>query len=238
MTGGSKSVRETAYHEFAHHIINSYGNSYYPRWYNEGFAEFLASFEIEKDRVIVGRPGSRFAYALNDANWLDIDVVVNAITRYPFKSNGSQRESDKAQQFYGISWLAVHYIQNTPALKSGFSAYIDSLNGGEDPTRAFEDNFKLKQKDFHKQLRDYWRRDRFNMFHFDANSFVTESDISVRRLEDREVQEKLAEIRVLFLRAGEDYEQETRENTREARRTNCRVWKLCIFPAGTSFSGT
>ena len=204
LSGGIKNVRSTSYHEFAHHILNSYGDAYYPRWYNEGYAEFLASFETEKDRVIIGRPATGFAYALNDMNWLDIEVLTGAITDYPFKSNGSYRDSHQAQLFYGMSWLAVHYIQNTPELRDGFSAYVASLNSGTDPTVAFEQNFKITLDDFARELRRYWRIDRFTMFHFDATSLLAEPKYSTRKLKEPDVERRLAEIRALFLTSGDD----------------------------------
>lgn len=212
--GNSQDTRATAYHEFAHHIINSYANSYYPRWYNEGFAEYLASFEARKDRVIVGKPATDFAYALNEPRWLDIDVMTSAVTEYPFKMNGSQRESQRARLFYGMSWLAVHYIQNTPELKSGFSAYVTNLNGGEDPTKAFEESFNISLDEFYRQLRKYWKQDRFTMFHFEAKSLLADPEFTSRKLEDTEVERRLAEIRVLFLSSSDNHRR-AREKARE-----------------------
>ena len=206
LTGGIKNVRATSYHEFAHHILNSYGVAYYPRWYNEGYAEFLASFETEKDRVIIGRPSTGFAYALNDMNWLDTDIVIGSVTDYPFESNGSYRNSQQAQLFYGISWLAVHYIQNTPELREGFGPYLASLNRGADSIVAFEENFNISLDDFTRELRQYWRKDRFTMFHFDATSLLAEPAYASRKVEEPEVERRLAEIRAMFLTSGDDGE--------------------------------
>ena len=44
---GNIESRTILYHEYVHFILRNQGAVHYPRWYDEGFAEFILSFEAE-----------------------------------------------------------------------------------------------------------------------------------------------------------------------------------------------
>ncbi len=42
------------YHEFTHFLVHNAGGSAYPRWYNEGFAEFMGAVQQVDENLVVG----------------------------------------------------------------------------------------------------------------------------------------------------------------------------------------
>jgi len=176
--------RGVALHEFAHHVIRSHTSYYYPLWYNEGFAEYLASFIAEGNTVTIGQPNSYFATSLSD-RWMDIDDVLSAVTRYP-ESNGSRRDGEMRYQFYGISWLAVHYIQNTKEMSDRLPDYITAINEGVDPIEAFESAFEMTTEEFRLALVRYHRTNRYQVISFTFQEEIIAGQISVRKLDQRE----------------------------------------------------
>ena len=132
--GGFKSgdaARRVALHEYVHHVIATYTNQKFPRWYNEGYANFLANFEIKKGKFIIGAPDRNYGLYLKRSSWMSMDTLIASVNRYPYQSGslrGSQRDIQDA--FYAQSWLAVTYLQTNPnyARKSG--EYLQRVHQG------------------------------------------------------------------------------------------------------------
>ncbi|GGD07402.1 hypothetical protein [Aquisalinus flavus] len=206
--------RHVALHEYAHHIIGSYTEEYFPHWFNEGFAEYIAAFKVEGDLVSIGMPTSRFGNILQNKNWMDIDTVLNAITRYPDFGGANRVRFMRGNMFYGISWIAVHYIQNTPELSSRLGDYIGLINQGVEPTEAFEKGFGITQDEFADLLRDYWRANRFASVQFRYTEEIFKDTIEVRRLDRQDFDLIMLGGKRIFYPHGDD--------GKKARRTIAR----------------
>jgi len=140
---------QTAYHEYAHHIISAYTNDIYPRWYNEGFADYISTFTMRsKTQAEIGVPSQRRVNRLKNDNWLDMDIVTKAVRQYPNSSTGRR-------EFYAQSWLAAHYIQSHPKYKKKFTTYLAFLNKGLNSASAFKKAFKMTPDAFGDKLKAY-----------------------------------------------------------------------------------
>ena len=159
----SNAARRLAYHEYAHHLMSAYTDSHYPRWYNEGFAEFLASYTSGKGKFSLGQGTRNQANWLEYGDWIPIRTVLGAIHKYPF------RDGTPAQgAFYAQSWLMVHYLQNTPGMAAKSNAYFAALNRGEDPLDAFEPAFGMSPEAFEAELKRYFKAARLNITTFET----------------------------------------------------------------------
>ena len=162
-----------AYHEYAHHLMSAYTDSHYPRWYNEGFAEFLASYSGGKDKFSLGQGTRNQAKWLEYGDWIPIRTVLGAVHDYPFKAGTAAQGA-----FYAQSWLMVHYLQNTPGMAARSNAYFAALNRGEDALEAFEPAFGMSPEAFEAELRRYFGAARLNVTSF--KSPVNPKRIAVR----------------------------------------------------------
>ena len=79
---------QTTLHELSHHITHRHTAHFHPRWYDEGLATYLATFEIEGDVVSVGAPTSPHGLILRRRGWTDADIVFGSVAQYPWRTGG------------------------------------------------------------------------------------------------------------------------------------------------------
>jgi len=160
-------AREVLMHEYAHHFMLHRFPAAYPRWYTEGWAEFVSTTEIRDRRAIVGTPSERLNFLVEanasgiamrtprnlfSVNLLPIDQLL-APDRFP------QRHTDPefVHRFYSTSWLAASLIANRPELAQGLTNYVRALGEGADPLESFEPAFGMSRADFSSAMSTYIR---------------------------------------------------------------------------------
>ena len=157
--GRKGQVRHIALHEYSHHLFNSYIPYSLPRWYNEGLADYFATFTYKDGVFHIGKPYAAAAAALGAGEWLPIETILGSVTDYPFKGEESAIEQSQiAQKFYAQSWLMVHYVQRNKDYRTRVGDYISRLNGGQDSLKAFEEAFEMSPQDFQDKLRAYHKK--------------------------------------------------------------------------------
>jgi tetratricopeptide (TPR) repeat protein len=176
---------QVALHEYGHHILNGMSREDFPRWYDEGFANYLSSFKIEGEIITVGAPNVTHGRSLKENKWMNPETVFSSIKYYPTKGN--------ITQFYGQSWLYVHYMQNTPELGKQLPIYMAKLKAGEKPIPAFESAYGMTVREFHNKARDYWGENAFPVMQFKGSEKLLNPDVSVRQLSESEAQLAYAE---------------------------------------------
>jgi len=159
-----KPALTIAYHEFTHHLIAGFTNQVYPRWYNEGYADYLSTFDYDKRKARFkhGLPSNGRAWILGQKKWLPFDVVLGSVRDYPFKKTGGKGNSNAQGLFYAQSWLATHYIHSTPEYKKKIVNYVDLLNEPDAPPNAFEIAMGVSVADFEKEVRAYHKKNSYS----------------------------------------------------------------------------
>lgn len=171
--------RQTAYHEYSHHLIANYTDNHYPSWYNEGFAEYLSTFKVDKNgRVEIGLPNERRGNRLKTSRWFDMDKILST-RRYP------KVREDKIK-FYAQSWLAVHFILSHPDYSKKFMAYLKLMNSGTDSLPAFEKAFKISPDDFEKILQGYYRKNKYRTVSITLENSAIATPVQLKKLSQGE----------------------------------------------------
>ncbi len=135
-------------HEYAHHFMLNYFSVAYPRWYVEGWAEYVSTITVE-DRV--ARIGAR-----NDARGLSIIAAgLLPVNRLLAPERVSNRDDTFTERFYATSWVAASYIANTAERQEGLRRYVRALNDGADPIDSFEPAFGIPPRVFFDELIDH-----------------------------------------------------------------------------------
>lgn len=195
--GGFKKgsqARHTALHEYVHHVISTYTNQHYPRWYNEGFADFLASYEDKKKTFKIGNPHGHHASFLEWEKWLPMETVIGAVREYPFKAGDRRNQS----MFYAQSWLAVHYLQTHPDYSRKTRDYLKRLNNGEDSIQSFEAAYGASMEEFTKTLKSYYRSNDYPTYKFPLTARDRSFDVKSRVLNEAQLKLAVADIRRFF----------------------------------------
>lgn len=177
-------ARNIALHEYTHHFLASYTNQFYPRWYNEGFADYLATFKINhKGQMQIGIPRQSYTYALSQRKWMPTETVVGAINKYPPSSkSGNPNQLTAMDFFYAQSWLAVHYLLSSPKDASKISDYIDALNTQNRPKDLFETVFGRTPQEFHQQLKAYYKQNNYAVATITPKKLISERSFRVRKI--------------------------------------------------------
>ena len=169
-----------ALHEYSHHVLHYIVEDDFPRWYDEGFANYLAALQITDELITVGVPAVPSTAGFDRRiGWLDPTVVLGATTRYPTHTGPGRIRYQKRQQFYIQSWLYVHYLQSHPELGEKLPDYLALLKRGTNPIKAFEDGFGITVADFHELAEAYWDADAFEVVSFKPQGNFLDVDVSV-----------------------------------------------------------
>lgn len=134
------------FHEYAHHFMLHYFPAAYPRWYVEGFAEYVGATEFIGRRAHVGRPSAVRSDWLRYGGTFPIEHLLapERVTR---------RSPEFSSQFYANAWFAAMYLANTPERMRGLNNYVALLGEGADPIEAFAQGFGITPAEFERELR-------------------------------------------------------------------------------------
>jgi tetratricopeptide (TPR) repeat protein len=127
-------------HEYIHFILNNATTIQYPTWYNEGFAEYMSTFEIRKDReLVIGSAQRERVQVLNWAPWIPLRRIITA------RGLDGFHDETEVGVFYAEAWALVHYLQQGRGGHHNVSAeldrYIELIEGGSSDEDAFEEAF-------------------------------------------------------------------------------------------------
>jgi hypothetical protein len=138
------------FHEYAHHFMLHYFPNAYPRWYVEGFAEYVSTVEFRQRQARVGIPSRDRSGWILHGTMLPIDQLLapERVRR--------QRGAFTAM-FYAQSWFAALYIANNSERGRGLERYVRALGDGADPIEAFEPAFGITPEAFDRELRAFKR---------------------------------------------------------------------------------
>lgn len=148
--GRGEGALSTAYHEYVHFVLRNGGAVQYPAWYDEGFAEFLSTVEIEDEHVVIGGIPLERASWLLYGNPLGLRRVMLAgdVSQWPRRSLG---------RFYAQAWALTHFFYAAhhlghPQRDAQLAIYLQLLNREIPPDeaceRAFGASFEGIDQDF------------------------------------------------------------------------------------------
>lgn len=147
---GWYAASDVIFHEYVHHFFAQYFPGYYPRWVNEGLADYYGATKFDHGKIQVGVASPERYVPLRRNPWMPIREL---ITR-----RASITDAPDAEMFYPESWLAVHYLLRDPARKGQLSAYVEAVRHGEPDETAFERCFKTDFARFELDLQSYLNR--------------------------------------------------------------------------------
>jgi hypothetical protein len=154
--------RQVLFHEYNHFLVRFSENSkIYPKWYDEGMAEYWGTFKYKNDKVFVGDPDAiafRAQAMVNGGGTIILDTEkLFKITELPMTS---KKLSDQAMvgEFYAQSFYLIHYFNSSPELTAALNNYIRYLNLGYKEDPAFQKAFNMSYSDLDKNAKKYLKK--------------------------------------------------------------------------------
>ena len=183
------SGKRVLFHEYTHHILHQYSPIEYPRWYDEGFAEYMATMEFDDGYALIGKPAlHRVPYLKRVSDWIPSFELIDSkgrylghigtsLTRDPLRGKGGQSLQ------YAQGWLMVHYLHSNARLQQGIAQYLQEINRADvDDEKAFRKAFGMSYKRFDKELIRYWDDKEFASGRVEIASRLPEIEPEVREM--------------------------------------------------------
>ncbi len=166
------------FHEYSHHILHQYSPLQYPRWYDEGFGEYLGMTEFDGDTAIIGKPAvHRFPSLKRPSAWHKLKVLMR-----------SKGEYLAGTQQYSQGWLITHFFQGSEKYTKQLNMYLNLLNQpGIDNDKAFKKAFGKSYSKMDKEIKRYWYNRELPTYSINLEGILPEISIETRKLDPAEV---------------------------------------------------
>lgn len=166
-------------HEYVHFLMRNHSGLAYPRWYDEGFAEYLSAIKFSRNTFEVGHAPEHRVYGILDSKWLTARQLLDPV-EYQKLDTGDR------QMFYAQSWALVHFLMNRTDRKSNYAEdmrdYLDLISSGSGEVGAFESAFGIPGKELPTKLKSYLRYGCCNVAGYKIEQLQSEFAPEVRAL--------------------------------------------------------
>ena len=170
-------------HEYVHFLLSNHGRFNYPRWYNEGIAEYLSAEQTRSGKFLVGGLQEDRLRYLSRLRWVPLRQILAP------EDYGGWTTPRKAM-FYAEAWLLVHYLHHRPernTLDQDMTRYIELIESGIGDLEAFEEAFRITAKDLDAQVKKYAQRRNLPAYQFDVDEILPDFEPKVVRLRREQI---------------------------------------------------
>jgi len=139
------------FHEYAHQLMNGILTEQLDPWFEEGFAEYFSTVEVDNKQARVGKAPSNAYLELQQAGMMKIADLFKVRQN----SQTYNENSDRRGVFYAESNLLMHYIYDNRLLPK-VTVYFNLTRDQKVPVEdAIQQAFGMSPTQFDKVLRDY-----------------------------------------------------------------------------------
>ena len=148
------------FHEYAHRLMDGNLSLRTDPWFEEGFAEYFASIEVDNKQASVGKiPEDTYRILQQDGMMRIADLF-----RVQQNSKTYNESGDHRSVFYAESSLVVHYLYDNQLMPK-LADYFDALrNQKKTVEQAMQQAFGMTPEQFDKVLRNYLSSGRFKYY--------------------------------------------------------------------------
>ncbi len=185
-----KNYWQTAFHEYAHQLLNANTSAETQPWFDEGFAEYFSTIRVEGDDAEVGAVHAKdFKVVRHKRLMSTADLLQIRQDSDTYNQDGIARNV-----FYGQSWLMVHYLFDTHSLPGAFDYFARIAEGTTSVQEAFRQSFGMSTEQFDGVLREYARQKTLHLFPVTLIAQGSSSTYAVRFLSGAEAAAQLADV--------------------------------------------
>lgn len=188
---GSQDPFTVIFHEYTHLLVDNTIQDA-PVWFNEGLAEYYSAFQITDDqKVALGAPIGNHVFLLRQSRMLPLKTLFEVDHKSPHYN-----EKKKVGIFYAQSWALMHYLLIGKAGKvESLAKFLDLIRTDVAIDQAFQQAFGTPMEAMEKELRDYVKQDRYNVYngHFD-HKLELDTNAEAAPLTEAEAQAYLGDL--------------------------------------------
>ncbi len=156
----SESPWQVVFHEYAHQLINATVAMHMDPWFEEGFAEYFSSIEVDNKEARVGKiPEMEYRILQQEGMMHTVDLFRVQQYSSTYNENGDHRTV-----FYAQSGLVVHYLFDNnlvPKLATYFEMVTEKKMSVDD---SLQRALGMNCAQFDKVLRNYLSSGRYKYY--------------------------------------------------------------------------
>ncbi len=180
----------TVFHEYAHRLLDGNTSFRTDPWFEEGFAEYFSSIEVDDKQARVGKIPEQTYRILQQMGWMK----VSDLFRVQQNSKTYNESSDHRTTFYVESGLMVHYLYDNHMLAK-VAVYFDALINQKKPVeQAIQAAFGMTAEQFDTALGDYLRSGKYFYYPVPTPSGIVASQFTVTRVSMPNARALIADI--------------------------------------------
>ena len=154
MVPTGSSTADVLKHEYIHFLVHNHSAQEYPTWFDEGFAELLATVRVKGAILEYGKASPKRMSWLVNGDWMPFARLLSV------RDTGQLRPDEKGM-FYAQAWFLLHYL-NIGGGSANFlqqsHEYLRLVELGEDSPAAFAEAFGIDPQQLEARLRKYAQR--------------------------------------------------------------------------------
>ena len=180
----------TVFHEYAHQLLNGNMKAELDPWFQEGFAEYFSSIEVDGKEARVGKIPHDDYLILQQVGTIKI-VDLLKVQQYSdtYNETGNSRTA-----FYTESGMLLHYIYDNNLLPR-VSTYFDLKNNKHVKIEdAIQQAFGMSAPQFDKALQNYVSAGRYKYYSIPAPANISDKTYASRPLAVADANAVLADI--------------------------------------------
>ena len=178
-------------HEYAHYLNKQSGRIRYPRWFEEGNAEYLSYSRVTDQAFEYAMPSRSHLSTLNFASWWPLTRILEV-------DDVTALSTEEAALFYSQSWLLVHYLRSLPdadeTIEVSLQQYAGLASEGVPPVDAFEQAFAVDVEQFEPAVLQYYLDKNFASRRISINTALPGFATRVSKMSPAEAQLALAQM--------------------------------------------
>jgi len=178
------------FHEYAHQLMNGNLQGDLAPWFQEGFAVYFSSIEVDNKEARVGKIPNDEYLILQQLGMMKIGDLF----RVQQNSQTYNESGDHRSTFYAEAGMLVHYIYDNQLMPK-VGTYFDLEENQHKPIEdAIQQAFGMSAAQFDKTLRDYVSSQRSRFFSLPTPASISSNNYSATPLSSADGSAVLADI--------------------------------------------
>jgi tetratricopeptide (TPR) repeat protein len=163
------------FHEYAHQLLNGNLKDAFDPWFQEGFAEYFSTIEVDGKQAHVGKIPSLDYTILQQLGMMKISDLF----RVQPDSSTYNESGDHRNTFYAESSMVMHYIYDNKLI-ANVGMYFDlKENKHVSVDDAIQQAFGMSAAQFDKMLRNYWASGHYMFYSIPAPASMSSNTFTV-----------------------------------------------------------
>lgn len=178
------------FHEYAHRLMDGNIAIRADPWFEEGFAEYFSSIEVDNKQARVGKiPNETYQILMQLGMMKVYDLFRVQQNTSTYNESGDHRTT-----FYAESSLVVHYLYDNKLILK-LATYYDALQVQKKPVdQAIQTAFGMTPDQFDKALRGYLSSGRYMYYPIPTPAGIMPSEFKVTPVSPVDARALLADI--------------------------------------------